>query len=242
MKVKPELLDFINKNKDLINNEEFGELYDKAGRNPDIIVGELTTVLHQAGIHPLNNLDFIPDKFLNYTTIKSFTIPNYIKKIGFEAFQGCENLEYLDIPNGVTEIGARAFELCLNIRTINIPESVTYLGDQIFAQCEKLSNVKLPSKVDIIDMYSFFWCLSLKIIDLSNVVVIGRAAFGKCESLECVKLGNKLEIIDFWAFPDCLKHIYYDGTIADWNKVSKKDKLEEVVVHCKDGDTKFSNI
>lgn len=54
------------------------------------------------------------------------------------AFEGCEDLEYINVPNSITHIGTCAFGNCKNLISINIPNNVTYIGEYAFTNCEKL--------------------------------------------------------------------------------------------------------
>ena len=45
----------------------------------------------------------------------SFTIPESVTSIGYEAFYGCESLTSIVIPNSVTSMGNYAFESCYNL-------------------------------------------------------------------------------------------------------------------------------
>ena len=65
--------------------------------------------------------------FLN-CSIKSITIPSYIKTIKNMAFAGCADLQNLVIENGVKEIYDSAFLACDSLKHVQLPLSVDYLG------------------------------------------------------------------------------------------------------------------
>ena len=56
-----------------------------------------------------------------------------------------------------------------------------------------------------------------------SVTSIGNSAFEGCYGLTSVVIGDSVTKIGGWAFYDCsgLKNIYYKGTQAQWNSISK---------------------
>lgn len=65
--------------------------------------------------------------------LKRVTIPNTVKKIGYNAFDSCVNLEAITIPDGVTEIEDCAFANCNKLKEVIIPDSVKIIGKNAFA-------------------------------------------------------------------------------------------------------------
>lgn len=140
---------FINKHKDMINNNDWEMLYVSANNilsAPDI--GELTTILLASDINPLNFLDSIPEAYLAYTNISKFDIPKNIKKIDDSAFDSCEYLTNITIPDSVTSIGDNAFYNCSSLTSIIIPNSVKSIGDNTFYKCYHLKNIYFNGYVD----------------------------------------------------------------------------------------------
>lgn len=61
------IIDFINRHEELIDNNEWEEIYKKAHSAflfPYEGVGEFTKILLDAGIHPENYLSELPEHFL----------------------------------------------------------------------------------------------------------------------------------------------------------------------------------
>jgi hypothetical protein len=131
-------------------------------------------------------------------TDKSFTIPNTVTGIGFEAFLGCASLASVTIPNSVTTIGPAAFSSCTSLTSITIPNSVT-----------------------TIENYNAFWgCTSLTSLVIGNKVTsIGGGSFHGCTSLASVTIPNSVTSIGDQAFLDCasLTSVRFEGTIASGN-------------------------
>jgi hypothetical protein len=95
---------------------------------------------------------------MNCEALTSLLIPEGVKRIGKDAFKGCEGLadanglvivrdvlyDYfgqageLDLPNGLTQIGDEVFKDHKELKSIVIPESVTKIGKNVFKGCRKL--------------------------------------------------------------------------------------------------------
>ncbi len=83
----------------------------------------------------------IPPRMLEYSKIKSITLPSTVTKIYSSAFKECSNLEKIVLPEGVTEIHENAFFDCEKLRKIYVPESVTTLGNAVFLNDYNLSEI-----------------------------------------------------------------------------------------------------
>lgn len=66
----------------------------------------------------------------------SYTIPNYVNKIGKYSFAYCGLLTEVIIPDKITSIEARAFQYCFSLKEITIPNSVMTMGAHIFKDSE----------------------------------------------------------------------------------------------------------
>ena len=78
-------------------------------------------------------------------TLKSVTIPNSLKVIGFGAFYACSNLADMTIPSSVTTIGELAFYSCKSLASVTIPSSVTSIGAGPFSGCDNLTSLTVES-------------------------------------------------------------------------------------------------
>ena len=123
-----------------------------------------------------------------------YIIPNYVTKIGNNAFKGCSNITSIVIPDSVTEIGNFAFAGCTSITFIEIPNSVTEIGEGAFSNCTSLISIKIPERVNSIKRETFSSCTSLSAIDIpESVKGIGEAAFSGC-NISIIHLRNKKPI------------------------------------------------
>lgn len=151
-------------------------------------VPEFTTILLNAGIDPLEYLDYVPSWYQYQQTMKYVNIPNHIKQIGYYAYGNCKDLYRITLPNSVKHIEERAFYGCTNLEGIYLPDSVTKIEEEAFAQCSKLSAVSLPKNV----------CKACSISVLPN-----RLFQGVADVLNITYRGTAEEwerIFNIWAF------------------------------------------
>lgn len=81
----------------------------------------------------------IPEEYFKNAELPDrVIIPNGIKKIGDDAFHGCNSLKNITIPNSVISIGNGAFSLCQLLTSITIPNSVPSIDAYVFYECDQL--------------------------------------------------------------------------------------------------------
>ena len=192
------------------------------------------------------------------SSIESIELPDSVEEIIDEAFSWCEQLKTIEIPDGVTYIGNKAFEYCASLVSIKFPKFVECFETSFFS-CDSLQSIELPHNITEIDDMMFCQCESLTSIKIPDGVKrIGYAAFSSCESLEKIEIPNSVEIIEKQAFESCtaltkvmlpsgLKEIgsdafwyttilYYQGTLAQWQKIKKTYNNYKVYVLDEAGD------
>ena len=124
----------------------------------------------------------------------SYTIPDSVTSIGWDAFYGCESLTSITIPNSVTSIGGSAFSWCTSLTSITIGNSVTSIGSYAFYNCESLTSVTIGNSVTSIGGFAFYNCASLTSATIGNSVTsIGRNAFDYCISLTSINVDENNE-------------------------------------------------
>ena len=186
---------------------------------------------------PVNVTNIGDGAFYGCTALTSVIIPISVTSIGSSAFAKCGSLTSVTIPDpgsanydwyavfqgsdstvtsltisdGVINIGDNAFSgsYFADGATITIPDSVTSIGDGAFWECYGLTSVALGN----------------------GVVSIGENAFRQCESLATITIPASVISIGDGAFDyiDTLTDIYYGGTQAQWNAITKgsgNDALE----------------
>ncbi|MBR3895217.1 MAG: leucine-rich repeat protein [Clostridia bacterium] len=169
-----------------------------------------------------NNVEIGNAAFYGAAELQSVTLGEGAV-IGDEAFYNNVNLRYIDLSKAVS-IGRAAFSgdvrECYVDTSFNVPaltadgnylcsyyapklqtvdlSAATTLGSRAFAYCRRLTSVALNSALTEIPASAFESCISLEIINLSNVKKIGEAAFAESALTQAYLL--QAETIDKNAF------------------------------------------
>lgn len=169
--------------------------------------------------------------------INTYTIPNTVTKIGYNAFYNCDNLVNVNIPNSVTSIGENAFWQCTGLRNIHIPDGVMSMGESAFYDCDNLTSVTIGNSLTSIVRNVFRNCDSLTAVTIgNNVTSIDVQAFSDCGSLITVVIPDSVTRIESYAFDSCYKltYVYYIGTEEQWKTISigsNNSKLLNAIMH-----------
>ena len=134
---------------------------------------------------------------------ESYSIPEGVTNIGYEAFRGCSNITSITIPASVTNISDYGFCSCSNLSTIAIPASVTSIGYSAFYYCSSLLSVTFAegSQLKIIDYMAFAYCSKLASINIpQGVTNIGNYAFYYCSKLSSITIPASVTSIGYNAF------------------------------------------
>lgn len=129
-------LDFIEKNKDKLNNNNFDFFY--LNLPSGVTSNDLTKIFIDANINFLNYLSYIYEDTFAQLHIYDIYIPNNITEIKDYAFYQCDINEII-IPKSVSSIGKKAFLDCPNLTKVWLPK-LTYLGVDAF-QCDNLTDI-----------------------------------------------------------------------------------------------------
>ena len=168
----------------------------------------------------------IKDRAFYNSRINTITIPNSVKYIGYDAFLGCDNLNYTFHVGNLTswcDIDFQGYRanpmyysknLYLSIPgtsyaeevkgNLVIPNGVDSIRNYAFLECASITSVSIPNSVTNIGECAFYGCSSLAEIMIPNGVKnIGEEAFAYCSALTSVYLPNSVTKIGSWAFEDC---------------------------------------
>lgn len=96
------------------------------------------------------------------------TVPDFVTKIGKDAFSENVSLRSVVLLDGVKYIDYAAFENCTNLQTVSLPESVRAIGSSAFSGCTSLYSISLSKKIDSIGSGAFAGCTSLSNVHISN--------------------------------------------------------------------------
>ena len=182
------------------------------------------------------------------SSLISVTVPAGVKTIGDSAFRECKNLSSATVCEGVETIGQNAFRACTGLTSIALPASIgevgdaaflectemrnaafaagsrqVKLGDNIFTRCYYLMSVTLPKNIDRIGTEMFQNCTMLAGVEIpQGAESIGERAFASCSGLTVVVIPDSVTTIGTAAFSACrLTDIYFTGTEAQWNAITK---------------------
>lgn len=124
--------------------------------------GEFSALMLEVGVNPLDYMEKVPDRFLDYAQISNIIIPNHIKSLGKDAFSNNEKLAGIKLPNSVTAVGNGAFYHCTNLVSIDMNEGIISIGEWAFCGCDSLETISIPSTVTFIGTNAFKDCGKLK--------------------------------------------------------------------------------
>lgn len=106
-------------------------------------------------------------KYLGDAT--SVTVPNWVNRIGKDAFSGNTTLQKIVLPDSVSTIDFAAFENCTNLQEAYIPDSVRTIGSSAFSGCKSLQNISIPAKTENIGSGAFAGCAKLATVPINEL-------------------------------------------------------------------------
>ena len=134
--------------------------------------------------------------FYNYTSLKSITIPETVKEIGKDAFNGCTSLVKMNYLGGVED--------WCNITFVNSYSNPIYYIKGLYINNELVTDIVIPNTAIKISEYAFYNCESLKSIEILNgMTYIGGSAFYNCKALTSVTIPEGVTYIGGSAFYNC---------------------------------------
>lgn len=78
-----------------------------------------------------------------------------VTRIGFDAFNQCDKLTFVDIPSSVKTIGVGAFNFCSSLTSITLKEGLEHIEWNAFEDCKSLENITFPNSLKTIGNYAF---------------------------------------------------------------------------------------
>ena len=175
------------------------------------------------GIDTVKLADYMfVDNNLNISApIVSIAIPDSVQVIGYCAFEKCALLQSVVFGeySNLQRIEDHAFGYCANLINISLPDNVYAIGSQAFLDCSNLTEFVCPSEL----------------------ITLGYDVFMNCKKLNRVMIPVNIKYV-YDAFIGCnsLVDIVYEGTVAQWNAIVKKENWNDGIpathVQCSDGD------
>ena len=149
--------------------------------------------------------------------VKSFVLPDSLKKIGDQCFMLCKNLETIEIPAQVEKINNFAFAGCLRLSRVTLPASVTEIGTFVFNYCPELTEISVSEnnpnyssrdgvlfdkeQTTLIRYPSNRAAVEYTIPETVKKMTLW--AFDYCQNLETVVIPDGLTTIDPGTFAEC---------------------------------------
>jgi hypothetical protein len=194
----------------------------------EIDISKLKEDIDKLKPKPIAGLTISDDGFTitGYTgTSTEITIPDEIKIIGNNAFDGQEQITKINFNIGsqLTTISSYAFYNCNNLTSINIPFSVSIIDEYAFAFCTLLKSINISYKVNTIGISAFTSCKSLTSITIPfSVTTIDAFAFMSCTSLNEIIFEGQLPTIYDAVFVDIARSF----TVKYWNTINKQNIID----------------
>ena len=134
--------------------------------------------------------------------VKNFTIQSNITKIASSAFNRCQKLKTIEFSkNSELKIIDKSAFVDTNIEKIQFPSSLTIIGEKAFCSL-KIKIIEIPndSELQIIDNQAFENSLITSIYIPSKVIKIGENAFNNCFKLKIIEISEKVILESFNEF------------------------------------------
>lgn len=147
----------------------------------------------------------IQEEFLkDNSDVKKIVFHDDVKKIGKNAFSGCEKLKEIEFSDSIIEIEEEAFSGCIKLETVTLPESLSKIGKEAFSGCKSLKTIIILSQIEQLPEAVFKDCINLKEVTLpEKLIKIGKETFRNCCKLPEIILPEHLAEIDEKAFYGC---------------------------------------
>ena len=122
------VFNWIHKHLDLIDDNAWDQVYEYLIRSTQVY-NKITEAFYQAGIEPLDYIDYIPEEYLsNNENVVEIEIPDHIKSIQDSAFYNCARVVEIELPRSIESIAEWALAGMDNLQSIYIPGKLDYLG------------------------------------------------------------------------------------------------------------------
>lgn len=220
---QPEIKDYLNENDfdsfyKLVAEYYLGH-YDFNDINLNISPAEYTELFYKSGINPLDHISNIPDYYLIYSNITSFTVPSSVKIIGNSAFSHSEQLQKVTILPGTEKIDEFVFYGCKALKEIDIPNTVKYIGNMAFGDTA-IEQIEIPEGVEELGEKIFQHCDLLNLISLPST--LKKIKFGTLGASN-----NKLVII-------------YNGKKEQFKDLTIRGLRLSNLINCTDGNMRYN--
>lgn len=172
-----------------------------ANADGKITYGELAAVSDVGQIFRGNTSIVSLDDFENFTgnknklsnyefsgcSMQTIKLPSQINYIGYNAFKGCPNLEYINLSN-VTTLESGAFENCTALANVTFGNGLTSINGS-FNNCDSLTEAIIPEGCTSLGNNAFHHCDNLtRVVLPSTMTSIAKTAFAQCYMLQSINI------------------------------------------------------
>lgn len=135
---------------------EIGNSINHIGRNAFTQCDNLTTITVDVNNKSFKSIDdvlfdMVHGILVQYPAQKyctEYVVPDFVRTIGDESFEKCNNLNSVKLSNSVVSIRPEAFSDCNALTSIDIPDnSLEYIGSWAFSNCTSLTSIILPKSM-----------------------------------------------------------------------------------------------
>ena len=145
----PNLKTVIVSDENTVYSAENSILYNKAKTEiKDVLEGISGNVKISNKVEEIKN-----SQFWGRSELKGITLPDGLKRIGYNALRGCTGLMGIAIPDSVQEIDPGAFKECSGLRNVSLGRGVKHLYAS-FTDSISLTNIVIPPEVTEMDQYA----------------------------------------------------------------------------------------
>ncbi len=106
-----------------------------------------------------------------YSGLESVIVPEGVKYVGENSFEGCSRLKRAALPSALKEIRENTFRWCKSLKEIVLPQELDAIRISAFEGCDTLQTVELPEGLTSIEEGAFAGCKSLESIYIPDSVV-----------------------------------------------------------------------
>lgn len=136
------------------NIQEVYKLYESYTHTTSLNT-DITQLLFNLGINPLNYLTIIPECCFYRIDINPLILNDHTQSIGDSAFEGNFSVDFISVPSSCKVIGSYAFGRCHNLLKIDLGIGVQELGEKCFFDDSKLTQITLPKSLKSINLNIF---------------------------------------------------------------------------------------
>lgn len=181
------------------------------------------TKLERIELPPLSDGLIPQNAFESCLYLKSFTVPNGTKKLDYDSFDSCQNLETIYMPETITHLYT-PFEGCYKLANWHIPNlswvcGVVYMSGsaanplyysgqrnidtKIYINGQLLTDLVIPADMEMKSSYIFQYCKSITSVKLLSNQTKLKSWFLGCSNMTRIELPQSITEIDSTAFYNC---------------------------------------